>query len=113
MTRPPEKSFPVKVRSPDGIRDHCDGQEHDVDGDQNKVSLATAKAHLSALIERAAAGEPVTITRRGEAVAQLTAVGRQRQPVSLAALRAVTAGMPPQIEPADAFVRRMRGNDRY
>lgn len=36
-----------------------------------KVSVAEAKAHLTALIARAEAGEPVTITRRGKVVAQL------------------------------------------
>ncbi len=36
-----------------------------------KVSLAEAKAQLSKLVERAAAGEPVCITRRGKAVAQI------------------------------------------
>jgi prevent-host-death family protein len=30
-----------------------------------KVSLADAKAHLSELVEEAAGGEPVCITRRG------------------------------------------------
>jgi len=35
------------------------------------VSLAAAKAHLSELVERAAAGDPIRITRRGKPVAQL------------------------------------------
>ena len=35
------------------------------------VSLAHAKAHLSALIDRVEAGETVTITRRGKEVARL------------------------------------------
>ncbi len=34
------------------------------------VSLADAKAHLSELVERAEAGDPVTITRRGKKTAQ-------------------------------------------
>jgi len=42
-----------------------------------RVNLADATAHLSELVERAAAGEAVRITRRGKAVAQITAV---RQP---------------------------------
>ena len=39
-----------------------------------RVNLADAKAHLSELVERAAAGEAVCITRRGKAVAQITAI---------------------------------------
>ncbi len=50
-------------------------------------SLADAKAHLSELVERAEAGDPVTITRRGKQVARLIA--------------------------AAGFVRRMRDEDRY
>ena len=37
------------------------------------VSLANAKARLSELVERAAAGGAVCITRRGKPVAQITA----------------------------------------
>jgi prevent-host-death family protein len=84
-----------------------------MDGDSDKVSLATAKAHLSELVERAAAGDPVRITRRGKPVAQLTAIDRPRQRVDLAALRALKQRMPLQPEAAGAFVRRMRDDDRY
>ena len=35
----------------------------------NVVSLADAKAHLSALLDRVEAGETIEITRRGKAVA--------------------------------------------
>ena len=44
------------------------------------VTLADAKAHLSALVERAARGEPVRITRRGKAIAQITAIDPPRGP---------------------------------
>jgi prevent-host-death family protein len=77
------------------------------------VSLADAKAHLSELIERAAAGEAVCITRRGKAVAQITAVGAPRKPIDAAALRAMTETMPAQTETARDFTRRMRDEDRY
>jgi prevent-host-death family protein len=77
------------------------------------VNLAEAKAHLSELVERAAAGETVCITRRGKPVAQLTAVVRPRKPVDVAALRALTARMPMQQESAGEFVRRMRDEGRY
>jgi prevent-host-death family protein len=78
-----------------------------------RVSLADAKAHLSELVERAAAGEPVCITRRGKAVAQLIAVDTPRKRVDAASLRAMTNAMPVQPETARELIRRMRDEDRY
>jgi prevent-host-death family protein len=77
------------------------------------VNLADAKAHLSKLVEEAAAGEPVCITRRGKPVALLTAVAAQRCRIDPSALRALTEVMPTQSESAGDFVRRMRDEDRY
>jgi len=77
------------------------------------VNLAEAKAHLSELVDRAAAGEPVCITRRGRPVAQLAAIQRPRKPIDIAALRAMTDRMPFQSESAGDFIRRMRDEDRY
>jgi prevent-host-death family protein len=77
------------------------------------ISLAEAKARLSELVERAAAGETVCITRRGKPVAQLTAARQAREPVDVARLKALTDGMTPQTESAGEFVRRMRDEDRY
>jgi prevent-host-death family protein len=77
------------------------------------VSLAEAKAHLSELVERAAAGEPVCITRRGKPVARLVAVEVPRKPIDERSLRALTDAMPLQPEPAADFIRRMRENARY
>ena len=79
----------------------------------SSVNLAEAKARLSELVERAAGGEAVCITRRGKPVAQLTSVARTAVHIDVAALRAMTAGMPAQIENADTFVRSMRDDDRY
>jgi prevent-host-death family protein len=76
----------------------------------SSINLAEAKAHLSELVERAASGELVSITRRGKAVAQIVAAEKTRLPVNLAALRALTHAMPVQ-EPD--FVRQMRDEDRY
>jgi prevent-host-death family protein len=78
-----------------------------------RVSLADAKAHLSELVERAAAGEAVCITRRGKPVAQITAVDIPRKGIDVAALKAVTDVMPVQPETAREFIRRMRDEDRY
>jgi len=77
------------------------------------VSIAEAKAHLSELVERAAAGESVCITRRGKPVAQLTAIASPRKPIDLKMLQAVTDGSQPQTESAGDFIRRMRDEDRY
>ena len=77
------------------------------------VSLADAKAHLSKLVERAAAGDTVCITRRGKPVALITAVVKPRKRVDVAALRALTEGTPRQPESAGTFIRRMRDEDRY
>jgi prevent-host-death family protein len=49
-----------------------------------KVSLADAKAHLSELVERAAGGEAVCITRRGKPVAQITTVNAPRKAIDVA-----------------------------
>lgn len=78
-----------------------------------RVSLADAKARLSELVERAAAGEAVCITRRGKPVAQITAVDVPRKRIDAAALQAVTDAMPVQPESAREFVRTMRDEDRY
>jgi prevent-host-death family protein len=77
------------------------------------VSLAIAKAHLSELVERAAAGEAMCITRRGKAVAQITAVDTPRKRIDMTALQAMTDAMPVQTEAARDFIRRMRDEDRY
>ena len=77
------------------------------------VSLAIAEAHLSQLVERAAAGDTVRITRRGKPVAQITAVKTARKRINLAALHALTDTMPMQRVSARDFVRRLRDQDRY
>jgi prevent-host-death family protein len=77
------------------------------------VNLAEAKAHLSELVERAAGGEPVCITRRGKPVAQLSAAGTPRKRIDVAALRAMTDAMPMQQVSAGEFIRQMRDEDRY
>jgi prevent-host-death family protein len=78
-----------------------------------RVNLADAKAHLSDLVERAAAGEAVCITRRGKPVAQIIAVDYPRKRIDAAALKAMTDAMPAQPETVRDFIRRMRDEDRY
>jgi len=77
------------------------------------VGLTEAKARLSELVDRAAAGETVCITRRGKAIAQITAVGTPREPIDVAALRALTDSIPRQRQPARDFVRALRDRSRY
>ncbi|MSO99589.1 MAG: type II toxin-antitoxin system prevent-host-death family antitoxin [Acetobacteraceae bacterium] len=77
------------------------------------VNLGDAKAHLGALIEQAAAGEPVNIMRRGKPVAQLRAIKNIRKPIDVLALRAVTSRMPEQTPDTSAFIRTMRDAERY
>ena len=79
----------------------------------DEVSLADAKAHLSALVARAEAGETVCITRRGKPVARLVAAERPRQKVDVARLKAFTDTLPMQTESAGEFIRKMRDSDRY
>lgn len=77
------------------------------------VTLADAKAQLSALVERATKGEIVQISRRGKIVAQLAPVQRPHRPVDVAALHALTRGMTPQPVSAGEWMRQMRDEERY
>jgi prevent-host-death family protein len=78
------------------------------------VNLSDAKARLSELVERAEAGEDVTILRRGRPVARIVAVERPKKRIDVEALRALTAGMKPYQDPEGlGFVERLRRDDRY
>ncbi len=79
----------------------------------DSVSSAEAKAHLSELVDRAVAGEPIHITRPGKPVAQPISNTVPRQKIDIEALRAHTASMPFQSESAGTFMRRVRDEDRY
>ena len=77
------------------------------------IPLAEAKARLSELIVRAAAGEPIRITKRGKPVAEINTVAKALKSFDIEAIDALTAGWPLQSESAGDFVRRMRDEDRY
>jgi prevent-host-death family protein len=79
----------------------------------DSVNLADAKARLSELVERAAAGETVCIIRRGKPAALITAAVKPRKRIDAAALRALTNTMPMQRESTGRVVRRMRDQERY
>ncbi|WP_372706537.1 type II toxin-antitoxin system Phd/YefM family antitoxin [Brevundimonas sp.] len=77
------------------------------------VNLAEAKAHLSALVDRASKGEEIEILRHGKLVARLLPpAGRASQPFDWKALKAFTDSMPMQSENAADLIRRMR-DDGY
>jgi prevent-host-death family protein len=77
------------------------------------VTVAKAKAHLSELVERAAKGETVCITRRGRPVAKIAPLAEPKKPVDVAMLRAITKDMSGQGETAGEFMRRLRDAERY
>ena len=72
------------------------------------VSLVHAKAHLSELLDRVEAGQEIVITRRGKAVAHLSAVVRQRKPLPLGELTEFRESMPRLRRPAAELLREIR-----
>jgi prevent-host-death family protein len=72
------------------------------------VSLAQAKAHLSELLDKVEAGDEVTITRHGRAVAHLRSAERPRQPLQLDDLAAFRATMPRLPRPTAELLREAR-----
>lgn len=81
--------------------------------DSETVTLASAKAHLSELADRAERGESVTITRHGRPVIRFTPVEVERQPIDATRLRELTDQMPVSEEDAGSFMRRAREAERY
>lgn len=80
---------------------------------EDTVSLRDAKARLSQLTERAAAGAEIVIAKHGRATARLVAARRVRKPIDLGALRALVRAMPRQNEGAGRALRRLRDAARY
>ena len=72
------------------------------------VSLAQAKARLSELLDRVEAGQEVVITRRGKAVAHLSAAAGPRKPLPLRELAGFRATMPRLRRPAAELLREVR-----
>ena len=77
------------------------------------VSIAEAKAHFSQLVDRVAAGDEITITRRGKLVAKLVASERVYEKVDIELLRSAAAGSGKQMEDAGEFMSRIRDEERY
>jgi prevent-host-death family protein len=77
-------------------------------------SIAEAKNQLSRLIDRALAGEPVVITRRGEPVVELKPVQPAPRPITKADiewLRARRAQLPYCETDAGTFISQMRDEE--
>jgi len=73
------------------------------------VTLASAKAHLSHLLDRVEAGEEIVITRRGQPIARITSIERPTLPVkSLAEFR---RRMPRWRKSSSELLREMRDQD--
>lgn len=74
----------------------------------SEVSVAQAKAHLSEILDRVEAGETVTITRRGKAVARLSGIEAPRKPIDFEALRKLRESLPPLERSSAEIIREMR-----
>ena len=72
------------------------------------VNLAQAKARLSELLDKVEAGQDVVITRRGKAVAHLSAAVRPRKPIPLQELKGFRAAMPRLCRPSAELLREAR-----
>ncbi len=79
----------------------------------NSISLTEAKARLSELVDRAAAGERLAILRHGKHVADLVPAVAPRKPVDIERLKAVSAMVPPLPDDAEDTIRRLRDEARY
>ncbi len=80
------------------------------------MSLADAKARLSAAVDSVVAGEEVVITRRGRPVARIVRENKQPRGNAAALLqdtKKFVLSQPLQAESAVKLVRRMRDSNRY
>lgn len=73
---------------------------------QDVVSVYDAKTHLSALLDRAAAGEEIVIARNGKAMARLVPIafqGQKRQPANALRIEHIA----PDFDTPDPAIERM------
>ena len=78
----------------------------------NNYNVAEAKAKLSALIERAIAGEEIQISKRGRPAVRLVAVEQPRKPLDLEGLRELRSKMKMSEVSGVEILREMR-DSRY
>jgi antitoxin (DNA-binding transcriptional repressor) of toxin-antitoxin stability system len=79
----------------------------------SQINLAEAKARLSELVDRAAAGERIVITKRGKPVLEMVKPQAPPQRIDLKTLRRLTAGLPRQKQGAAEALRELRDQARY
>jgi prevent-host-death family protein len=87
------------------------------------ISITEAKSKLGKLVEFAAAGETIEITKRGKPMARIVPIDKSAakivplkkklKPIDFEALWKIANSMPYQEESAGDFIRRMRDEDRY
>ncbi|HEY7855114.1 MAG TPA: type II toxin-antitoxin system prevent-host-death family antitoxin [Terriglobales bacterium] len=78
-----------------------------------EVSVAEAKARLSALLQEVENGAEVVITRRGRPIARVAAVERKLQPIDLSEADRIRGRQKRVSEPSAKWLREMRDNARY
>lgn len=71
-------------------------------------SVAEAKAHLSELLKQVEAGEEVTITRRGQAIASIRPIRPRPTAIDWAAIARLRKSLPKSKISAAKLVREMR-----
>ena len=76
-------------------------------------SISEAKARLGALVEQAAQGEAVTLTRRGKPVARIVSLVEppQKPKIDLEQLRLFQATMPKSKINSAVMIRKMRDEE--
>lgn len=79
----------------------------------SQINLAEAKARLSELVDRAAAGERIVITKRGRPVLEMVKPQSPPQRVDIKALRKLTSAQPRQRKSAADALRELRDQARY
>lgn len=81
--------------------------------DTRTVTLAEAKARLSEITERAAAGEECVITKCGRRVGRLSPVASSKRRIDVARLSALTSSMQAVSAHTAEVVCDMREGARY
>jgi prevent-host-death family protein len=77
-----------------------------------RISVVKAKANFSRLLAEVEAGREVVITRRGAAVARISAIAVAKTPLNLKSIAEFRAGLKPTKPAAVELVRRLR-DERY
>ena len=77
------------------------------------ITLAAAKAHLSAVLDDVAAGEQVVVTRRGRPVARIVAEPAPRKRAASAWVSGLRSFVEAQPKASGGAVADMRDSERY